>query len=176
MPRQRESTASPEPVGTWTIEELRSEHFPSAGGETAYLVDVRAAGHEGLDRVVLEFDGSDVPSYRVAYVSPPILRDGSGALVPVAGEAYLELRLTPASCLDVTGEDLRWTYDGPDRVTAVDGQVVSEVVKTADFEATLAWTVGLPRPLPFAAQFLQSPLRLVVDILHGRQSPGPPVT
>lgn len=169
MTGQREtgSTAdSLEPIAGAGTESVQSEDFPSGVGEIAYLVDVRAARHDGFDRVVLELDGDQVPSYRVSYVRPPILRDGSGEVVSVQGEAFLELRMTPASGWDITPPEPSRTYTGPARKAPPRGEVVTEVVLTADFEATLAWTVGLTREVPFAAEIFRDPLRLVVDIRH----------
>lgn len=159
------------PVGVAGTESILSHGFPSGAGEIAHLVDVRAAGHETFDRVVLEFDGDDMPSYRVTYVQPPVLRDGSGGNVSLAGDAFLELRLTPASGWDLTGAQPRRTYDGPERLRPPFGTVVAEVVRTGDFEATLAWTVGLGYRAPFAVAMFDGPLRLVVDILHEPAAP-----
>jgi hypothetical protein len=57
------------------------------------------------------------------------------------------------------------TYLGPTRIPVHEGNVATEVVRIGDFEANLAWVVGLERPSPFAATVLRDPLRLVVDVL-----------
>lgn len=153
----------PAPVGPFGTGEVSHGDFPSGGGEPALLTDVRLAGHDGFDRVVLEFDGPDVPSYRISYVDPPIIQDGSGEGVSVDGNAFLELRLTPASGVDSRDSDWEPTYHGPERVEAATG-AVTEVVRVDDFEANLAWVVGLPTQQPFAVAVLSDPLRLVVDV------------
>lgn len=156
----------PTPLGEFGTETVATDDFPSGGGEVALLTAVRVGGHEGFDRVVLEFDGGDVPAYRVSYVDPPIVEDGSGHEVAVAGGAFLELRLTPASGVDLSGEDYEVVYEGPDRVTGATS-TVTEVVRTGDFEANLAWVVGLEHRAPFAVTVLAEPLRLVVDVKTG---------
>jgi hypothetical protein len=155
----------PDPVGEPQEDEVASPGFPTGVGEIAYLLDVRSAAHDGFDRVVLEFDGPDEPSWRVTSVDAPIVEDASGDPVEVEGVAFLELRLTPASGVDLTGPELDVVYDGPDRV-GVHGNVVTEVVRVGDFEANLAWVVGLTRPAPFAVAFFDDPLRLVVDVFE----------
>lgn len=155
--------AGPGLVGEPRTRQVESDDFPGGGGaRRASLVDVRVGAHDGFDRVVLEFDGQDVPSYRVGYVDPPVRQDGSGNEVDVAGDAFLELRVTPASGRTAQGEV---TYEGPRRVPAGDAAVVTEVVRTGDFEANLAWVAGVDRRRPFAVAFLTDPLRLVVDVV-----------
>lgn len=153
----------PEPGGPFGSETVASPGFPLAGGAYATLTDVRVASHPGFDRVVLEFDGAEAPGYQVGYVPPPILQDGSGEEIAVAGEAFLEVRMHPASGYDATAEEWTPTYTGPDRVTG-DTALVTEVVRTGDFEAMLAWTIGLRTDAPFAVDWLADPVRLVIDI------------
>lgn len=150
-------------VGEPRTKEVRSDDFPGGGGaKRARLVDVRVGAHEGFDRIVLEFEGQGVPSYRVGYLDPPVRQDGSGNKVDVAGNAFLELRTTPASGRTAHGETI---YEGPRRVPGGRASVVNEVVRTGDFEANLAWVAGVDRRRPFAVAFLKDPLRLVVDVV-----------
>jgi hypothetical protein len=165
-----ETTTAPgtvEPVGTPGVGTVHEGGFPSAAGETAHLVDVRAARHHGFDRVVLEFRGDQVPGYRVGYVAPPVREDGTGSVMAVAGEEFLELRLTPASAFDLGAATPAPTYTGPDRIEPPDTGAIAELVMTGDFEANLAWTIGLDRRAPFAVTVFRAPLRLVVDVMHG---------
>jgi hypothetical protein len=48
---------------------------------------------------------------------------------------------------------------------ARNGLVVTEAVRTGDFEANMASVVGLDQRSPLAVTFLEDPLRLVVDIV-----------
>jgi hypothetical protein len=167
-----------QPVGDPGTAVVRADDFP-AGGIPAFLTDVRAAGHQTFDRFVLEFDGDTVPSHQVGYVKEPVTEDGSGRSVDVQGAAFLEVRVTPARGFDLSGDQLRATYPGPDRRGVPDGQVVTEAVSTGDFESMLAWTLGLEHRAPFGVATLSNPARLVVDVLHepadgdSAESPGP---
>lgn len=163
-----------EPVGTPDTAAVQGGGFPASGRPVAHLTDVRVAGHEDFDRIVLEFDGPRVPSYRVSYVEPPVTEDASGRPVEIDGAAFLEIRTSPAGTVDLSGDRPDQAYDGPDRLAPPDATVVSEVAVTGDVEAQLAWTVGLPERLPFGAAALQDPPRLVVDVRHALDGdPGP---
>jgi hypothetical protein len=63
----------------------------------AVLREVRAAAHPGFDRVVFEFEGQDFPSYHIEYIDKPVRACGSGNVVPLKGDGWLEIRFTPAA-------------------------------------------------------------------------------
>ena len=50
--------------------------------------------------------------------------------------------MEPASGADLSGEELRITYKGANRITP-STSVVTELVRTGDFEAVLTWVVGV---------------------------------
>ncbi|SFE04879.1 hypothetical protein SAMN05216574_10224 [Blastococcus tunisiensis] len=152
------------PLGEPTTDPVESDGYPGTG-EPALLTDVRVAGQETFDRVVLEF-ADQVPGYRVQYVEPPITADGSGRTVEIPGEAYLQITAQPASGVDLSGDQPRPTYDGPARIDPPYGEVITEAVRTGDFEGVLTWTVGLEEQLPYGVVTLQDPPRLVVDVRH----------
>lgn len=133
-----------------------------SGGGVSFLSDVRAARHEGYDRVVFEFENS-LPGYDVGYQDPPIIADGSGEEVTIEGSAFLVVRMEPASAVDMEGEELREVYTGPNRVTA-DTPEVTEVVRTGDFEAVATWVIGSTDRVNFRVIELDSPPRLIIDL------------
>lgn len=135
-----------------------------SGDDVAFLTDVRVGSHDDFDRIVLEFEDGGASDFEVGYREPPIVSAGEGAEVDIDGEAFLELRLLSATGVDFErGDPYMRTYDGPDRI-AGDTSVVTEVVQTGDFEATLSWVVGVRTDVPFAVSVLEGPLRLVVDV------------
>lgn len=136
---------------------------PTGGTGVALLSDVRAARHEGFDRVVFEFTPtSTVPGYEVRYVERPVLEDGSGREVAVDGTYVVVVRMTPASGVDLSGAEARPTYAGPERIRPGTPEVV-EVVRTGDFEAQLTWAVGLVDRVDFRVLALSAPPRLIID-------------
>jgi hypothetical protein len=143
----------------------------SASGDAAtiaLLERVALGSHEGYDRVVFQFRNA-LPGYRVSYVEPPLHQDGSGDVVEVAGNAFVNVRMEPASGFDVgTGEGVL-VYEGPRRIagSSAGTTTVHEVVRIGDFEAQLNWAVGLDERTDFRVLTLDGPPRLVVDFRSG---------
>jgi hypothetical protein len=76
-----------------------------------------------------------------------IVESGSGRRVQLKGKAYVVIHFVPAATADLQGEQVIPTYTGPRRLSGP-GPVL-ETAKTSDFEADLAWAIGLERRLPF---------------------------
>jgi hypothetical protein len=134
----------------------------SATANGTSLLDRVAVGrHAGYDRVVFGFRTQGLPGYRVEYVQPPLKEDGSGNPVNVAGNAFVVVRMEPASGFDVSSGEGALVYKGPKRLTGA--SVVKEVVRTGDFEAVLSWAIGLEAKVPFRVTTATSPSRLIVD-------------
>ena len=138
----------------------------ATGSETALLERIAVGRHEGYDRVVFEFRGVGLPGYRIEYVEPPLKEDGSGNPVEIKGNAFLVVRMEPASGFDLnTGEGVM-VYKGPRRLegSAAGTSVVQELVRTGDFEAVLTWAIGLSDKVDFRVSSATSPFRLIVDL------------
>lgn len=130
----------------------------------AILRTVRTASHSNFDRVVFEFDGTRVPGYHIEYIDSPVRQCGSGNPVDVAGDGWLEVRLEPARAHE--GEtEVRVTVENRNRRPNLTN--LQQLVLTCDFEAQVAWVLGLASPDPYRVMELQNPARLVVDVRHG---------
>ena len=127
------------------------------------LRDVRTARHEGFDRVVFEFEGNGVPGYHVEYVDRPVRQCGSGEPVPVAGDAWLQVRITPANAHTDAG---RPTIT--ERERNLDLPNLKEIELICDFEAEVSWVLGVASPNRYRVLELSNPPRLVVDIKQNR--------
>lgn len=152
------TTASPGPP----LEGASTSPVSTPVSARTLLRALRANGQPEADRVVFEFDGG-LPGFNVHYVDPPITEDGSGKTITVQGEAYLEVRMESASGSDITGEQVREVYSGPDRVNG-DTTNVTEVVRTGDFEGVLTWVIGVRHKAAFRISSLQDPTRLVIEV------------
>jgi len=130
--------------------------------DVSLLTDVRAAAHDGYDRIVFQFRNG-LPGYEVRYVDRPVVADGSGEEVAVDGGAVLLVRMEPALDADLTKESAPMTYTGPKRFTSTT-TAVAELVRTGGFEAVLTWAVGVDEKRPFLVSTLESPARLVIDV------------
>ncbi|OGO51537.1 MAG: hypothetical protein A2148_01270 [Chloroflexi bacterium RBG_16_68_14] len=138
-------------------EPVEKQVTPSAN--VPLLADVRAASHEGFDRVVFEFR-EGLPSYRVEYIQQPI-DCGSGFGSEVAGIAYVQVRMTPAAGHDETGTP---TFGSQEISPSLPSLV--QAVQTCDFEGDLTWVIGLNAEADFRVTELGDPPRLVIDIAH----------
>jgi len=135
---------------------------PAEIAETALLERVAVAGHGGYDRVVFQFR-KGLPGYRVQYVEPPLREDGSGNVVNLDGNVFVVVRMEPASGFDLSVPEGELIYTGPRRIAGRGTSVVREIARTGDFEAVLAWAVGLEARVPFRVLTLDEPARIVVD-------------
>ena len=130
----------------------------SAGEQDLVLTDVRAAAHDGFDRVVLEFSGAGRPGWTVNYVDRAVM-DGSGEVVDLAG----------GTVLDVYASGTTWPapgyYSGPTRVDPADGGDVRDLYVAGTFEGYTQVLAGIEGgQVPFRAFALTDPPRLVVDV------------
>ena len=142
---------------------------PTSASATALLERVAVGHHQGYDRVVFQFRDEGVPGYRVEYALPPLKEDGSGAPVPVAGNALVIVRMEPASGFDLNTGEGEMVYKGPKRISgsSAGATAVKEVVRTGDFEAVLSWAIGLEAKVDFRVTTAASPARLIVDFRNG---------
>ncbi|HEX8433926.1 AMIN-like domain-containing (lipo)protein [Archangium sp.] len=124
------------------------------------LREVRSARNEGFDRVVFQFDGDQVPGYHLEYIDKPVIKCGSGDPTPIAGQGWLQVRMTPAQA----------HADG--QVTVAERErnpklpVLEELELTCDFEGEVTWVLGVKRPNKYRVMELKEPTRLVVDVQY----------
>lgn len=122
---------------------------------------VRIGKQPGADRLVFEFDTPGLPEWKVEYVDRPVRDCGSGDTVPVAGDAWLQIRFSGAQAHTEQGA----STSGPRRRPLAQ-TIARELVRTCDFEGEVTWVVGVAKPNPYTARALASPSRLVIDIAH----------
>jgi hypothetical protein len=154
--------AAPEP-GEHQEEDFRGTvgavEKEGGGVAPALLRVVRTASREKFDRVVFEFEGARLPGYHVEYVDRPVRQCGSGEVVPVAGDAWLRVRLTPANAHTEAGE-----ATVKDRARRLNYPNLKELKSLCDFEAEVEWVLGLASPNRYRVLELTNPARLVIDV------------
>ena len=130
------TTTAPEATTTTTFAGATTPtSIESTATAVALLTDVTVEA----SRVTFTFRNT-VPGVDAGYVEE-VTADGSGEPVAVGGGAHLQIRMEPASGVDLSSESFEETYTGPDRISGP-GPVV-EVVRTGDFEANLTWVIGV---------------------------------
>lgn len=122
---------------------------------------VRTGTQPGADRIVFEFDGKGVPAWQVEYVDRPVHDCGSGDAVPVAGDAWLQVRFTGAQAHTDAG-----AATGGPRRRPLAQTIARELVRTCDFEGEVTWVIGVARPNAYTPRVFSAPSRLVIDIAH----------
>lgn len=137
----------------------RKAQEPSVGSQVV-LTTIRTASHPGVDRVVLEFSGSGTPGWDVEYVAKATSQ-GSGNDVEVVGSSILRITATGTTYPEPNAPFAAKRFPG-------DGQgLVTEVINDSTFEGRTVVFVGLSsEKKPFDVQVMQSPTRLVVDIVR----------
>ena len=163
-----EDSALAPPVSTeWTagIVDLPGETFLSndtpPAGEIAVLSSVRHAAHDDYDRMVFEFTPQARPPVHVEYIDRPVRSCGSGEVVPLAGDAWLLVKFTPAVAHTEEGHPTVG-----DRARSPNLQILKELKLICDFEADVSWVAGVSSPHRYRAFALADPPRVIVDVQH----------
>jgi len=133
---------------------------PATVGHTQ-ITDVRVGGHDGYDRVVIEFSDG-IPQTVIEAVLPPFYQDASGLPLEVNGTAFLKVTMHGATKLGAGGGI---TYTGPQEFEPGLSQLV-HLIEGGDFEAVSTWYLGLDGGGCTRVLTLAAPNRLVIDVEH----------
>ena len=132
----------------------------------AHLIGLRSGRHDCFDRLVVDLRGP-VAGYSVGYV-PEVLTEGSGALVPLRGGAFLQI-VVRARAYDDEGQPT-YTPADPAELTNVAGyRTFRQVAWAGTFEGQSSMGLGVRARLPFRVFTLPGPAagsRVVVDVAH----------
>ena len=132
-------------------------------GSAAEVVGVRAGRHACFDRLVVDLSGK-AAGYFVRYVDQ-VRQDGSGAVVPLAGGARLEVVVTAPT----TPTDAIFIGRGTDVVDVTRYRTFRQVAFAGSFEGQTTLGLGVRARLPFRVFILDGPgsgSRVVVDVAH----------
>jgi hypothetical protein len=151
---------------TTTADGFATTTVSTASTERGLLSDVKATTVGDVDRVTFTFAGP-LPGYRVGYVDRPVTEDGSGEEIAVDGESVLQVHFEPASGFDL--EAGKAVYTGPTRLDLAT-KTVLDVVRQGDFEANLAWVIGVDRNAPFRVRTESGPNRVIVEVAVSPES------
>lgn len=133
---------------------------------TAEVTNVRAGRHDCYDRLVVDLHGSPA-GYTVQYVAA-VRAQGSGAVVPLRGGAFLEIVMMNPS-YDAAGNS---TYNPANRrelVNVTGWRTFRQVAAGGSFEGYTTFGLGVRARLPFRVFTLAGPgsdSRVVIDVAH----------
>jgi hypothetical protein len=135
---------------------------PASAG-VAVLRNVRSAAQNGFDRIVFEFEGTQVPGYSVQYQDEAIACGSGEDLTEFIGNgseppAMLVVDLRPAASHDDNGQQTAA------RDLNVKLATITRAFRICDFEAVVDYAVATTAKKPFKVTTLQDPPRLVIDI------------
>ncbi len=144
--------AEPSPTGSTAVRVQRE------GMEPALVTGVRAARHDGFDRVVVDF-ADEVPGYSVRWRSE-VAEEGSGKPIDLGGGRALHVMLVPAQAHTEDGA-ATWESTSAKPLTAVTG-----IVRTGDFEGHVGIALISEESRTFRVKEYTGPSRLVIDVGH----------
>lgn len=157
-----EETTEPGDGVVWSTDTQADPAFPGGGGDLL-PVAVRVGDHAGFERVVLDFEGTGSPGWRVGYVDVAV-GDPSGLEIDVDGDAILEVIATGVRYPEESEYD---RVLGAGTVDAEETDEVEEIVVNSLFEGHFQAFIGLDEQRPFRVFTLTGPSRLVIDVQTG---------
>ncbi len=124
--------------------------------------NIRAAHHDGYDRVVFELGGTGTPGWLVDYVDQAI-DEPSGNPVNIPGPSFLRVVISGVGYPMDTGIE---EYAGPNPLRPTGMEEVTAVAFQGTFEGQSLALIGIDEDdrAPFRVFALKDPTRVVVDI------------
>ncbi|MFF4537011.1 hypothetical protein [Streptomyces aureus] len=126
----------------------------------ARVVNARWGGHCTYDRLVIDVQGG-TPSVSVSRVNT-LRYDPSGRKVPLTGNYFLSIRLSPAVAHNNAGASV---YSGP-RLVKIPLYKLKGLALTGDFEGVVSFGTAFQTKPTWKVTKLHSPERVVVDFSH----------
>lgn len=134
---------------------------PSEISDVAQIDEIRTAGHQDYDRIVIVFSSDQLPGYAVRFIEEAPTACGSGQVVDISAPHVLEVRLEPARGYNESGES---TLDHSKQDLPL--STLGEYAVSCDFEAVFTLVAGIDGGGEFRVSELRSPARIVVDVKH----------
>ncbi|MEU7058276.1 hypothetical protein [Streptomyces sp. NPDC046197] len=127
---------------------------------TPLVANARWGGHCTFDRLVIDVRGT-TPSVTVKPVKE-LRYDPSGKPVPLSGEHFLQITLSPATAHSAAGQSV---YQGP-RLANIHLPQLRGLALTGDFEGVVGFGTAFHAKPVYHTFKLHSPERFVLDVSH----------
>jgi len=152
-------------LNAWTFKEVASRSKLEDVLPVSYKM--RVSKNKNFDRIVFEFEETEVPEYAVYYTKPPILigrthienieKPTKDEIINVKGKAFVIIVLS----LGWEGKDVRSEFIGEQNLPTL------KDIKPVDWwENFFSFAVGLKAKKAFCVRELSNPTRLVIDFKH----------
>jgi len=157
------SIQTPKPINTEFGRDPISE--PALATTNAPLILAEAGtpdvdpGATAYDRMSFQFDG-DLPAYEINYIPGPVQGCASGEDAHITGQAFLQIRFSPAVAHDDQGNQ---TVSPTDLQPGL--PVIQQAMQTCDFEGVVIWALGLSAEVDYRVFAIADQI-LVVDVEH----------
>lgn len=138
---------------------MADQWVPPEGEFGLRVADVRAASHNGFDRVVFDLEGEGTPGWFTTLTENPT-QQGSGNPVDYNGSIALLVGIEGTPYPNDRGLE-------PPRTEPYPGAGnVNEIAYTSLFEGRTEYVIGLDSAMPYSVTALEEPKRLVIDFAH----------
>ncbi|MBF4554251.1 AMIN-like domain-containing (lipo)protein [Corynebacterium suicordis] len=148
------------PLGTPSLEDQTL--YPERGSNLTPKA-IRAAHHQGFDRVTIEFSGTGPAGWYSKLLEQP-KQQASGHDIAYEGNCALDLgiEMTPYPMDDPAAQQqMLETKQYPG--TTEHGGIVTGVNYNSAFEARSQFIIGLTKKAPYSLTYLDGPPRVVID-------------
>lgn len=161
------SACTSEPAPSDTARPVAVDTTAAADTDTAaaaplipVLVAVRTGSHDTFERVVFEFRPHAPAKHRADYLSGPPVACGSGENIAIDGSQTFAISFSGVDAHEFNGEEARSSIPERELRPALPG--IRHLKLTCDFEAEVAWAIGLAQRLPYRVSTIDS-TRIAVD-------------
>lgn len=134
---------------------------------------VRHARQDSYDRVVFEFNGSEMPAYEIRYIDEPLYpcSANSGAGFTLKGDGQLEVKFPLAEIkveLTVPGPDPNYVFPGENinLKTLKEYEISCFHQGSGPVNNFVAYVLGVSSRVKYRVTELKDPIRLAVDLAH----------
>jgi hypothetical protein len=124
------------------------------------VVNLRVGQHPTYDRVVIDLVGK-MAGYDVRYVKT-LRYDATGEQVPLKGNRFIQIRVTPAVAHDAQGHSV---YQGP-QLEQYQMPTLRGAAFIGDFEGVVSFGIALSHLDTFRVLEVTAPNRIVIDVHH----------
>jgi hypothetical protein len=129
---------------------------------TSLITDLDIGSRDGHDRIVFTLVGDHLPGHIIRYIDEAT-HCGSGEVIEIEGEAILAVQMSPARAHEVVDNQRQPTLEAD---VTPRHDAINHAAQFCDHHGGVSWAFGINGHQEYRVMTLDSPTRLVVDVLH----------